>query len=235
MKNEKNVISSTMNEWNDCIDRSIVEKTTNASNQVESKTVGVLLSEESNTAFVQPFDRFFPLRTMITAIEEKFFYIAGLTYDSSTFATETRRRIHIVSERIFCAEKELMLSIPFTSEQLVKLTAYIDAMPKSLGFDYMPVLQREAGLLIPEAIEHPLDESELLRSFFIWRRNYYFLHNTLLGVGLFLLFFHTVIKNNFYRAFRYDLVIDAVMYGQNEMEICMNVKRLIQEALRGNG
>ena len=60
--------------------------------------------------------------------------------DYSASAVETRRRIHIIVKNFILAPagKE----IDFSAETLAKLTAWFDAMPKNLGYLYLPTLER---------------------------------------------------------------------------------------------
>lgn len=182
----------------------------------------------------QPLGSRTPVLSMEAAAEAKLAQITGIYDNPHPACAETRRRIHVVAEPFFCAgwdwdpEKP---RIPFSADQLAKVTADINALPKPLGYDYMPVLHREAKLLIPKPIERPNDVNEMLRSFFIWRKNCDSLHDPLLIVGLFLLFFRKTLEVNFFRQFRYDLVIEAVMSWKNEFEIREDVNRIIHQGL----
>ena len=180
----------------------------------------------------QPFGSTIPLMSMEAATEEKLARAAGVGGNPHPAYAETRRRIHVIATQFFSVE--WMFNRPpvtFAADRLAEITAYINALPKPLGYDYMPVLHREAALLIPRTIEYAYDVDEMLRSFFIWRENCSFLHDPLLIVGLFLLFFGKTLEVNFFRQFRYDLVIDAIISGQPEPDIRCSVNNLIHRGL----
>ena len=180
----------------------------------------------------QPLGCKIPLMTMEAETEAKLARLVGIDDRPHPACEETRRRIHVVADQVFCTGWDPeMPSMPFSAVQLAQTTAYIDAFPKYLGYDYLPVLRRDAALLIPLSVEYAYDVNEMLRSFVIWRRNFRFLHNRLLIVGLFLLFFSNTLKQNFYRQFRYDLVVDAIMSQLPEADIRRDVNSIIQRGL----
>lgn len=110
--------------------------------------------------------------------------------DYSAAAVETRRRIHIIVKN-FILEPEGK-EIDFSAETLANLTAWFDAMPKSLGYSYLPTLVREAKILIPEPIHYPLDATEFLNSVV----NYFFNRQNLncpqLIIGLYVMLFYSL-------------------------------------------
>ena len=189
------------------------------------------LVDWSGYAF-QPIWSKVPVQSMEAATEAKLARIAGIEDNPHPYYAETRRRIHIIATRNLCAERipEMPLT-KFSADQLVGVTAYINALTKPLGYDYMPVLRREADLLIPRQIEYVYDVGEMLRSFSIWRKNCRSLHDPLLIVGLFLLFFRKALEINYYRPFRYDLVVDAIMSWQSEAEIRNAVNNIVHRGI----
>lgn len=180
----------------------------------------------------QPHGASMPLLSLEEATEQKLAQIAGLHEITISPAWETCRRIHVVSERIFCREWNANApKLSFSAEGLTWITSYVDAFPKPQGYDYTQVLKREAELLIPQSIENALDVDELLQSFFIWRTNRGLLHNPLLIVGLFLLFFRKVLELNFDQPFRYDLAVDTLMSSRTDAEIRREINRIIQQEI----
>lgn len=178
----------------------------------------------------QPRGASMPLLSLEEATEQKLAQIAGLHEIPFPPAWETCRRIHVVSERIFCREWNANAPIlSFSAEGLAWITSYLDAFPKPQGYDYTQVLKREAELLVPRPIENALDVDELLQSFFIWRMNRGLLHNPLLIVGLFLLFFRKVLELNFDQPFRYDLAVDTLMSSRTDAEIRREVNQIIHQ------
>ena len=180
----------------------------------------------------QPVGSTIPLMDMEAATEAKLARVARVDDNPHPAYAETRRRIHVAATQIFCME--WMFNMPpgiFTADWLTKITAYMNALPKPLGYDYVPVLRREAALLIPRTIGDAYDVDEMLRSLFIWRKNCCFLHDPLLIVGLFLLFFLEAQKLNFSRQFRYDLAVDAIMSWKSEVEIREDVNSILHQGL----
>ena len=187
---------------------------------------------DRKTYAFQPIGTSIPIMTLEAATKDSLARVAGLSDTSSPYCMETRRRIHVVTEQVFCSEwAPGRLPMPFSAETLAKITVYIDAFPKQLGYDYPSILQREARLLVPRPIEYALDVDELLQSFFIWRANRGLLHNRLLIVGLFLLFFRKVLELNYSRPFRYDLAVSLIISGRSENEIRQEVNRIIHEEI----
>jgi hypothetical protein len=187
---------------------------------------------DRKTVAFQPIGSSIPIMNLEENTEAKLASLLGLEKDPHPASRETRRRIHVVAERAFSPEWfPEKPPIPFSGEALAKITAYIDAFPKQLGYAHSAILQREAGLLIPRPIEYALDVDELLQSFFIWRNNRPFLHNQLLIVGLFLLFFWKVLTLNQGHPFRYDLVVSLIISGRTENEIRQEVNRIIHEEI----
>ena len=187
---------------------------------------------DRTTFAFQPIGSKVSVLSMEAATEAKLARIAGIEDTPHPSYAETRRRIHVVAEQFFCADWMYDMShVTFSADQLAKITAYVNALPKPLGYDYVPVLQREAALLIQRTIEYAYDADEMLRSFFIWRKNCSFLHDPLLIVGLFLLFFRKALEINYYRPFRYDLAVDAIMSWHSEEEIRNDVNIIIHRGL----
>lgn len=144
---------------------------------------------------------------------ERLFFIAGLASDLSQPAAETRRRIHRLGEWIFTG---MCKHYPFSAKSLAEITAYIDALPKPLGYAYRQTLSREAELLIPQPVFDEIDVGELLQAFRIWHYNRGQLNCGLLGVGLFLLFFHRCIVVTQGADIRWDRVVDCVMLSRED-------------------
>lgn len=189
------------------------------------------LVDWSGYAF-QPIWSKVPVQSMEAATEAKLARIAGIEDNPHPYYAETRRRIHIIATRNLFAERipEMPLT-KFSADQLVTVTANINALSKRLGYGYMPVLRREAELLIPVRVDYVYDVDEMLCSFFIWRKNCRFLHEPLLVIGLFLLFFRKVLEITNYRPFRYDLVVDAITSWQSESDIRYSVNNIIHRGL----
>lgn len=110
--------------------------------------------------------------------------------DYSAPAIETRRRIHILVKNLILdpAGKEM----DFSAETLARLTAWFDAMPKSLEYLYLPTLEREAKTLIPEPINYPLDVDEFLNSVVNYFFNMQNLNCPQLLIGLCIMLFFTL-------------------------------------------
>lgn len=110
--------------------------------------------------------------------------------DYSAPAVETRRRIHILVKNLILdpAGKEM----DFSAETLARLTAWFDAMPKSLGYLYLPTLEREAQILIPKPIRYPLDKTEFLNSVVNFHLNAQYLNCPQLVIGLYIMLFFSL-------------------------------------------
>lgn len=121
---------------------------------------------------------------------EKFCSLLIHPEDYTAAAVETCRRIHILVETLLLKnqDKELV----FDAETLTKLTAWIDATPKTLGYFYLLTLEREAKILIPKAIHYPLDVTELLNSVVIFFINEYNWNCPKLLFGLCIMHFYTL-------------------------------------------
>jgi len=170
-----------------------------------------------------------PLPQILAALESQLSWLGGIMCDWTPEVSETRRRIHLIAELFFCKGRNG--HVPFSADSLVEITAYIDALPKTLGFDYVPVLQREAALLIPRTVERAYDVNELLPSFFTWKNNKHVLQNRLLIVGLFLMFFRTVLEMNSYRHFQYDIAADTILDAMSLYEIRPKLDDIIRKGL----
>lgn len=155
----------------------------------------------------------------------RLFAIAGLASDSSQPATETRRRISQIGERIFMG---LDPYYPYSARSLSEITAYIDALPKPLGYAYRQTLSREAELLIPQPLFDEIDVGELLQGLRIWRNNRGHLNCGLLGVGLFLLFFHRCVVVTHGADIRWDRIVDCVMFS-GEDTLSDKIQNIIYE------
>lgn len=187
---------------------------------------------DRKTFAFQPRGSSIQLMSMEAATKTKLASIIGIADDPSPLCGETRRRIAVIADHVFSAGWTFDTPpMRFAADELAKITAYINAFPKPLGYDYMPVLHREAELLIPSAIECPYDVGEMLRSFFIWRKNFIFLHDPLLIVGLFLVFFRKTLEMNYFREFRYDLAVEEIMSWKTEFEIRENVNHIIHRGI----
>ena len=171
----------------------------------------------------------------IDAMEENTVYellkLAGLEDDYSRYAMETRRRIKLMLQRIVYTEWGADY-YPFSKEYLMYLTSYVDAMSNTLGYDYHRCLDEDASLLIPgKLIHNPLDVNELLQFLFMYKLKRQFLRIPMIGIGLFLLFFHSCLQTNYGREFRFDLAVKAVMSGLPEETIRTEVERIIYQGL----
>ena len=158
--------------------------------------------------------------------------LAGLENDYSRHAMETRRRIKLMLQRIGYTEWGADDFYPFSKESLMHLTSYVDAMSNTLGYDYHRCLDEDASLLIPgKLILNPLDVNEFLQPLFTYKFNRQFLRIPMIGVGLFLLFFHTCLQTNYGKEFRFDLTVKAVMSDLPEETIRSEVERIIYQGL----
>ena len=132
-------------------------------------------------------------------------------------ATETRMRITTIAARIFCADWKFGgVDYPFSASGLVRVTTYIDAMPKPQGYAYLTALRRDAELLIPEPVRDEFDVGELLQAFRIWRYNSPHICCPLLLVGLFLLLFQHICKVTDGKAIRWDQLVDSIVFEPDE-------------------
>ena len=157
--------------------------------------------------------------------------LIGLETDYSQHVLETRRRLKLMLQRIVYTEWGADY-YPFSKESLMHLTSYVDAMSNTLGYDYHRCLDEDASLLIPgKLILNPLDVNEFLQPLFTYKFNRQFLRIPMIGVGLFLLFFHTCLQTNYGKEFRFDLVAKAVMSGLPEETIRTEVERIIYQGL----
>ena len=110
--------------------------------------------------------------------------------DYSVYAVETRRRIKIlVREIIFNPAAKQM---EFSAEKLAKMTAWFDAMPKTLGYLYLSTLEREAKILIPASMLFPLDKMEFLNSIVKFYMNAQYLNCPQLIIGLHIMLFFSL-------------------------------------------
>ena len=172
----------------------------------------------------------------IDAMEENTVYellkLAGIENDYWRHAMETRRRIKLMLQRIGYTGWGADDYYPFSKESLMYLTSYVNAMPNTLGYDYRRCLEEDASFLLPDKLTHdPLDVNELLQFLFMYKLNQQFLRIPMIGIGLFLLFFHSCLQTNYGREFRFDLAVKAVMSGLPEETIRTEVERIIYQGL----
>ena len=185
-----------------------------------------------NTSPFQPVNSNISIDAMEENTVHELLKLAGLENDYSRHAMETRRRIKLMLQRIGYTEWGADDFYPFSKESLMHLTSYVDAMSNTLGYDYHRCLDEDASLLIPgKLIHNPLDVNEFLQPLFTYKFNRQFLRIPMIGVGLFLLFFHTCLQTNYGKEFRFDLVAKAVMSGLPEETIRTEVERIIYQGL----
>lgn len=159
---------------------------------------------------------------------EKLFNIANMTYDLSQPAIETKNRICLIGGRIFMRACKYY---PYSARSLSEITAYIDALPKQLGYAYKQTLCREAELLIPQPVSKEIDVGELLQSLESWLDNRNQLNCKLLGIGLFLLFFHHCVVVTKGANIRWDRIVDCVMTSRRD-QLRNNIQNIIYESTR---
>ena len=184
-----------------------------------------------NTFSFQPVNSNISIDAMEENTVHELLRLAGLENDYSRHATETRRRLKLILQRIVYTEWGADY-YPFSKESLMYLTSYVNTMPNTLGYDYRRCLEEDASFLLPDKLTHdPLDVNELLQFLFMYKLNRQFLRIPMIGVGLFLLFFHTCLQTNYGREFRFDLAVKAVMSGLPEETIRSEVERIIYQGL----
>ena len=185
-----------------------------------------------NTFSFQPVNSNISIDAMEENTVHELLKLAGLENDYSRHAMETSRRIKLMLQRIGYTGWGADDYYPFSKESLMHLTSYVDAMSNTLGYDYHRCLDEDASLLIPgKLIHNPLDVNEFLHPLFTYKFNRQFLRIPMIGVGLFLLFFHTCLQTNYGKEFCFDLVAKAVMSGLPEETIRTEVERIIYQGL----
>ena len=184
-----------------------------------------------NTFSFQPVNSNISIDAMEENTVHELLKLVGLENDYCRHVMETRRRLKLMLQRIVYTEWRADY-YPFSKESLMHLTSYVNAMPNTLGYDYHRCLDEDASLLIPgKLILNPLDVNEFLQPLFTYKFNRQFLRIPMIGVGLFLLFFHTCLQTNYGKEFRFDLVAKAVMSGLPEEAIQSEVERIIYQGL----
>ena len=185
-----------------------------------------------NSFSFQPINSNISIDAMEENTAHELLKLIGLETDYSQHAMETRRRIKLMLQKIGYTGWGADDYYPFSKESLMHLTSYVDAMSNTLGYDYHRCLDEDASLLIPgKLIHNPLDVNEFLHPLFTYKFNRQFLRIPMIGVGLFLLFFHTCLQTNYGREFRFDLAVKAVMSGLPEETIRTEVERIIYQGL----
>ena len=184
-----------------------------------------------NTFSFQPINSNISIDAMEENTAHELLKLIGLETDYSQHVLETRRRLKLMLQRIVYTEWGADY-YPFSKESLMYLTSYVNAMPNTLGYDYRRCLEEDASFLLPDKLTHdPLDVNELLQFLFMYKLNRQFLRIPMIGVGLFLLFFHTCLQTNYGKEFRFDLTVKAVMSDLPEETIRSEVERIIYQGL----
>ena len=185
-----------------------------------------------NSFSFQPINSNISIDAMEENTAHELLKLIGLETDYSQHAMETRRRIKLMLQKIGYTGWGADDYYPFSKESLMHLTSYVDAMSNTLGYDYHRCLDEDASLLIPgKLIHNPLDVNEFLHPLFTYKFNRQFLRIPMIGVGLFLLFFHTCLQTNYGKEFRFDLTVKAVMSDLPEETIRSEVERIIYQGL----
>ena len=184
-----------------------------------------------NTFSFQPVNSNISIDAMEENTVHELLKLVGLENDYCRHVMETRRRLKLMLQRIVYTEWGADY-YPFSKESLMYLTSYVNAMPNTLGYDYRRCLEEDASFLLPgKLIHNPLDVNEFLQPLFTYKFNRQFLRIPMIGVGLFLLFFHTCLQTNYGKEFRFDLTVKAVMSDLPEETIRSEVERIIYQGL----